>query len=222
MTKTEILKNIFYNINLNTNTNLCNIMNQNGSDKGNGHHNYTIIYESIFSYLHKKEEIKIFELGLGTNNTSFKSNMGVHGIPGASLRGWKQYFKNSCVYGADIDSNILFEENKIKTFFCDQTDKKSISYLWDQEILKEIKFDVIIDDGLHEYDANICFLENSYYKLKDDGLYIIEDVGFENVPKFVSYFNKKIDFYKNWSFLYIPNKRNDNDNNLIILYKQEN
>jgi hypothetical protein len=30
------------------NTDLCSIMNQYGSDKGSGHHNYTILYDYLF------------------------------------------------------------------------------------------------------------------------------------------------------------------------------
>ena len=38
-------------------------------------------------------------------------------------------------------------------------------------------FDIIIDDGLHEFHANKCFFENSIEKLNPGGFYIIEDIG---------------------------------------------
>ena len=106
-------------------TPLCEIMGRCGSDKGSSNitkswHNYTSFYYSIFKKL-KEEKLRIFELGLGTNDITLPSNMGINGVPGASLYGWQEFFSNSLIYGADIDKNILFNTEKIKTFYCDQT-----------------------------------------------------------------------------------------------------
>jgi len=116
----------------------------------------------------------VFECGLGTNNPNLQSNMTVNGIPGASLRVWRDYFKNAQIYGADIDKDILFQEDRIKTYYVDQLNTRSIEIMW-----KEIgiqNFDIIIDDGLHTTDANINLFVNSFNKLKKNGIYIIEDV----------------------------------------------
>jgi hypothetical protein len=132
-------------------TDLCFIMNYFGSDKGDpiesGNHNYTQTYDQLFKDI-RKDKLRIFELGLGTNNPNFPSNMGVNGKPGASLRGWKQYFKNSEIFGADIDKGILFEEDRIKTFYCDQNNGDAIHEMWAKPEL-ESGFDIIIEDGLH-------------------------------------------------------------------------
>ena len=40
----------------------------------------------------------------------------------------------------------------------------------------EDEFDIIIDDGCHRYEETINFYENSIDKLKDNGIYIIEDI----------------------------------------------
>jgi hypothetical protein len=101
------------------NKNLCEIMKNCGSDKST-FHNYTKIYTELFKNL-VNENINLFELGIGTNNTSFECNMGLNGKPGASLRGWKEFFPNSKIYSADIDKSILFQDNDISTFYCDQT-----------------------------------------------------------------------------------------------------
>ena len=55
-------------------TELCRIMNENGSDKGSGWHNYTILYEGIFSKK-RLDKLNIFELGLGTNNIEISSSL---------------------------------------------------------------------------------------------------------------------------------------------------
>lgn len=47
---------------------------RNRSDKGSSH-NYTTLYYSIFKDICKKK-LRIFELGLGTNNITIPSNMG--------------------------------------------------------------------------------------------------------------------------------------------------
>ena len=111
-------------------TPLCEIMGRNKSDKGslNIHeswHNYTTFYYSIFNELSLKP-LRLFELGIGTNNPNLKSNMGINGRPGASLYGFSEFFPNSEIFGADIDKNILFNTDKIKTFYCDQTNNEII------------------------------------------------------------------------------------------------
>ena len=88
-------------------TPLCESMCRHGSDKGRGIHNYTKFYNYIFSES-KERELNIFEVGLGTDNTSIESNMGPGYNVGASLYGWEEYFINSKIYGADVDKNILF------------------------------------------------------------------------------------------------------------------
>jgi 23S rRNA U2552 (ribose-2'-O)-methylase RlmE/FtsJ len=101
--------------------------------------------------------------------------MGINYKPGSSLRVWKDYFKNAEIYGADLDKTILFNnEDKIHTFYVDQLDSGSIKKMWDN--IGKTNFDIIIDDGLHTYDANLNFFLNSFDKLKKNGIYIIEDV----------------------------------------------
>ena len=57
--------------------------------------------------------------------------MGKDGVPLASLKAWRDYFENANIYGADIDKNILKNENRIKTFFVAQTDPNTIKELFD-------------------------------------------------------------------------------------------
>jgi hypothetical protein len=146
--------------------------------------------------------------------------MGADGKPGASLRGWREYFPNAAVFGADIDRDILFEEERIKTFFCDQTKPDVIAALWDNPELKD-GFDVMIDDGLHAFAANLCFLENSLHKLNLDGYYIIEDVLVTEIHLFNAAVDELRVKYPDISFdlLRIPSARNRLDNNVIIINK---
>jgi hypothetical protein len=205
-------------IDANSTTELCNIMLQNRSDKGgvDNWHNYTLVYDKLFSSL-RQSNIRLFELGIGTNNTSLPSNMGTYGTPGASLRGWRQYFPNATIFGADIDKDILFEEDRIRTFYCDQLDPVSISNLWSTPDLID-NFDIIIEDGLHTFEANVCFFENSIHKIKSGGIYVIEDIAVKDIQLFKDKIAVWQTLYPNISFelVVVPHSRNTGDNCLVI------
>jgi len=202
-----------YLSNSKNNKQLTDLMNLFGSDKGgrNKHHNFASYYSEIF--FHKRNDIKNFlEIGLGTNDTSVLSNMGSNGIPLASLRAWRDYFKNANIYGADIDKNILKNEDRIETFYVDQTDPITIKEMFKN--IGEKKFDIILEDGLHEYNANICFFENAIEYLEPNGTYIIEDIYYKDQDKFIKYFeNKKYNF----SIIDIFHEKNIANNCLIII-----
>ena len=206
------------------NTPLCEIMGRNQSDKGHINimecwHNYTTFYYSIFKELRYKK-LRIFELGLGTNNTSIQSNMGPNGRPGASLYGWEEFFPNSEIFGADIDSDILFNSDKIKTFYCDQINPYVIKYMWNEPILQE-NFDIIIEDGLHTFDANVCFFENSIHKLNQNGYFIIEDINKYEEDLFINKIKEWENQYTDCSFtlLNIPSYQNNTDNTLLVVFR---
>lgn len=208
---------------MNSLTALCTIMQKHGSDKGgiNQHHNYTLFYHALFQN-YKDFKLRVFELGIGTNNVTLPSNMGKDGVPGASLRGWAEYFNNSDVFGADIDRDILFQDTRIKTYYCDQLDSQSIIELWANPDLEE-EFDIIIEDGLHRFDANVCFFENSISKLKPGGVYIIEDIVCKDIHLYENIIlDKWASVYKNVSFrlVNIPHA-NTYDNCLLIAVKNK-
>jgi len=209
--------NLSYLSSGNTNQELKKLMDFYGSDKGgkNNQHNFAQYYSDIFN--NKKEKVKNFlEIGLGSNNLDVPSNMGVDGKPLASLRAWRDYFINGNIYGADIDKNILKNEERIKTYYVDQTNPTSI-----KEMFKNIgisKFDIILEDGFHEFNANICFFENSIEYLTDDGVYIIEDVYYKDQNKFIKYFENKS---YNFSIIDIFHEKNISNNCLVVIKKNE-
>jgi len=197
-------------------TALCEIMSKQGSDKGGGWHNYTLVYHELLKGIKNKAK-NVFELGLGTINLHLPSNMGVNGTSGASLKGWKEYFTKANIFGADIDRDILFEEERIKTFYCDQTSPESIAELWSN--FESVEFDFLLEDGLHTYDANICFFENSIHKVKKGGLYIIEDIVITGIRDYLNYFkNCKLPF-EEYQLIDLDNPGNRQDNVLVIIKK---
>jgi hypothetical protein len=213
----EIQKSIS-NFNGNSITPLCIIMQDQKSDKSLGHHNYTTIYYELFKDL-RYSKLNIFELGIGTNNLNIPSNMGKNAKIGASLFGWEQFFPNSIIYGADIDTDILFKTDRIKTFYCDQTNLIDIKNLWDN--IKNTEFDIIIDDGLHTFDANFLFFKESMYKLKKGGYYIIEDINIAEVKKYKYEFSKwKNLFY--FQIIQIDNPYNIHSfDNVLLISKRK-
>lgn len=201
-----------------------------GSDKGSilisGHkhaynwpaHTYASIYEIIFAKI-KDNVTYIFECGIGTNNTSVPSNMTSSGRPGASLRVWREYFKKSIhtVYGADIDKTILFRDTNIITDYMDQTSKQSIDMYFAQYIQNtNIKFNIMIDDGLHTPEAAICLFKNSIKYLTNDGIYIIEDVHSDSLIPLQEFFATQ-DYMVNYI---IMNTVQDKFNNCILITKE--
>ena len=167
-------------------TELCEIMARYGSDKGGyrgiGQHNYTPYYHRLFSGI-RHTASAVFEFGIGSTSADIRHTMGPNGTPGASLRGWREYFPNANIYSADIDKSILSPEYRIFKFFCDQTNRSSIANLWQIPELKDRLFDVIIEDGLHVFEAQTLFMEMSLSKVKPGGIYVCEDVPDADFPR---------------------------------------
>lgn len=199
-------------------TPLCPLMDRYGSDKGprkgnTTHHTYTQEYHALFNDK-AGTPLTVFEMGLGTNNPGFPCGMGPNGRPGASLRAWRDYFPLATIYGADIDPGILFEEDRIRTLYCDQTAPTVVRAMW--EALPDM--DIIIDDGLHTFDANVTFFETSIHKLSPAGLFIIEDIDHKDLPRF----RRKI---QEWTAMYptrlfelrVLSGGNPYDNNMLVV-----
>jgi hypothetical protein len=145
-----------------------------GSDKATVH-DYHFVYGAIMARMQKVDAL--LEVGLGTNDPDAVSNMGVMGRPGASLRAFRDYLPRAHIYGADVDRRILFEEERIRTFFVDQTEPTSFH---DVEALG--RFDVVIDDGLHSPNANLAVLLLGIRRINVGGWIVIEDIPCRALP----------------------------------------
>lgn len=176
---------------------------------------YTLVYESLFKPL-KEGNLNILEIGVGTVSKTPLDGMGhvpggMYGWkeknsgyePGASLRGLRDYFVNSQIYGVDIQPDCLISEERIKTFLFNSTDK-----LKTDEFFNNGTFDIIIDDGDHDPEVRLKTLNNFFSKLSENGYYIIE--GVINGDELVNYLEKN-----NFNFKYY-------NNNLIIINKNNN
>lgn len=208
----------------NRNSELSKLCDRYGSDKGTVRHGsgpypwpshtYADFYERLFA--HCRMHIKtVFECGLGTNNIDIPSSMGAAGKPGASLRVWRDYFASASIYGADIDRDILFQDDRIQTAFIDQCDPKAIQSYWNW--VGNIEFDIMIDDGLHTFEGGSVLFLHSINKLAASGIYIIEDVTHADMILFKEFFQDK-PYWVDYICLFGPST-SLNDNNLIVIRK---
>ncbi len=106
--------------------------------------------------------------------------MGAQGRPGASLRAFRDYLPQGRIHGADVDRDILFREDRIETFFVDQTDPASFAEL--RAVAGGDGFHVIIDDGLHSPGANLAVILFALDSLAPGGALVIEDIKQEALP----------------------------------------
>ena len=190
---------------INFKTNLCISLEKFGSDKCSDWHNYSPFYEFMFSE-DRESDLRLFEVGI---------------YGGASVRAWKDYFRNSKIYCGDVNADYFIEEDRIQSFFCDQDNPDSIKSMWENETLRDIQFDIIIDDGKHEYISNVNFLENSYHKLKKGGIFIIEDLTrstFDGFQERIEEIKQRL-FPSHIQLIAIPNEKNSIDNNILIIQK---
>lgn len=120
---------------------------------------YFDIYDRHFQRFRNKEEVVILEIGVSH---------------GGSLQMWKNYFgKSAKIYGIDIEPQCkAFEEENIKIFIGSQSDRTFL-----RKIKAEIpKVDILIDDGGHSMHQQIVSFEELFDHVKDDGVYLCEDV----------------------------------------------
>ena len=151
---------------------LSELIDEFGSDKNLS--GYTPTYVELFESIRNKN-LNLLEIGIGTIIAGAQSSMSNTQIqnykPGASLRAWKAYFPNSLVYGGDIQEDTQFTEDRIQTFLFDSTNKEACD-----SILKDMEFDIIIDDGWHNWKAQLNTITNLFDRVKVGGYYIIEDI----------------------------------------------
>ncbi len=134
-------------------------------------HNYTSTYRKLFKNSGIK---KLLEIGIGHSNKGVCGYMGNNDYKfGASLYMWRDYFPKARIFGCDIIKEIIFNDNRINCFYCDQSNKDSLMELANKTG-KDL--DVIIDDGSHITEHQIVSAKTLLPFVVSGGYYIIEDV----------------------------------------------
>ena len=196
-----------------------------------GSHHYTQHYNTHFKN-YRFKRIKLLEIGVGGYETP---NVG-----GNSLRMWKKYFPFGKIYSMDIYDKSALQEKRIKIFKGSQVDVDFLEHVNDE--IGQI--DLIIDDGSHINEHVIKTFQVLFPKLKDGGIYVIEDTqtsywedfggsskDLNKINTIMNYFKSLTDSLNHQEFI-IPNyKQTYFDqkitsmhfyHNLIFIYKGNN
>lgn len=132
-------------------------------DKGTKH-NYHKVYSELWESLRDKP-INFLEIGI---------------FEGLSTKAFLEYFPKAKFYGIDIFTRLTPEDvpvlnnRRVKWIKGDSMHHNIRSQI--KKEWKDIKFDIILDDGKHTPEANQLTFKNISPFLKDSGMYLIEDV----------------------------------------------
>lgn len=132
-------------------------------DKSSKGHHYYLEYEKHLEPM-REEKINILEIGI------FK---------GTSMSAFHDYLPNAEIYGIDVFTRVppekinVLERDRIHWLKADST-----SFSFTHKVTEkwpDVKFDVIIDDGLHFPEANQKTFDSLISLLKDNGVFYVED-----------------------------------------------
>jgi hypothetical protein len=142
--------------------NLSYLVDNSRTDK-NTTHSYLPLYETLL-YKKKQSCKNILEIGI---------------CDGGSIKLWRDYFTNSKIFGVDtlhINKmwNKILNDNNIILYT--STDAYTETFVKTNFIDKNIKFDVMLDDGPHTLISMIKFIQLYLNLLSEDGILIIEDI----------------------------------------------
>lgn len=134
----------------------------------NTNHSYIDLYEKL---LNKKRTsaTNIIEIGIGPESWGC----------GGSIKMWRDYFINANIYAVDIIPmhhlwNGIKNQERIKLYT--ETDGYNLEFFRTEFLNKNIKFDMLLDDGPHTLESMKTFIKLYSQVLKEDGILIIEDV----------------------------------------------
>jgi predicted O-methyltransferase YrrM len=126
-----------------------------GTDKAHYHH-YMPDYQVLLS---GRQVLRLLEIGV---------------MNGDSLRMWEELFPNATVVGVDI--NQAYEWNATHVMIADATNSAAMHRV--NDIYGP--FDVIIDDGSHDFQDVEATFKIMFPLMRTGGIYVIEDLN-ENV-----------------------------------------
>lgn len=146
---------------------------------------YFEIYEKYFSK-YKGEKVNILEIGISH---------------GGSLQLWKKYFgKQAHFYAIDINQECKqFSDENTTIFIGSQSDPNFLN-----DVVSQLPvLDIVIDDGGHTMIQQKISFEILYHKVKNGGVYLVEDThtsywnefggGLKNSKSFIEYSKNLID-----------------------------
>ena len=94
-------------------------------------------------------------------------------LAGKSLKTWEEYFPKSKVIGLDIDPGAEKHKTDRTTIFIGSQDSAEVR---DQIISQFPQLDMVLDDASHINELTMASFKLYWPHIKNDGIYIIEDV----------------------------------------------
>lgn len=159
-----------------TNTSLEELALKYNCDKLHSH-SYIGFYEKLLEP-RRTNPLILLEIGIGFRELMEPFINGPY-IHGASLKMFRDYLPNAFIFGCDIREDTLFQEDRIRTFQCDQSVADSIFNLLANisATFFQLKTpDIIIDDGSHQTEHQIFTATAILPCMRPGSLYVIEDV----------------------------------------------
>lgn len=165
-------------------------------------HQYIEVYEGLFEPI-RHSVYNFLEIGVNHGN---------------SHRMWRDYFGFATIYGIDLFDKCggMKDEERIQVFFRDAYTLDSV------QMLSDVKFDVILDDGPHTLESFKFLVEHYPSLLSPHGLLVIEDIPHaewipeitESVPDHLKMHSFAID--RRW----VPGRNSINDEILFVIDKR--
>lgn len=165
-------------------TPLCKLSRKHGCDKGGEYHpygdknrwshSYTPVYWKRFKDL-RDEPLTLLEIGVSE---------------GYSLNMWHEFFPRARIVGWDVRDDRWTEVVRDPLVRVQKVDQGDMVQMVEAlHVLGNPRFEIIIDDGSHQFKDQMTSWSTLLPTLKPDGLYIIEDMTTE-LPVPVGWKNK--------------------------------
>lgn len=141
---------------------LVSLIDNSRTDK-NTTHSYLDLYEKLLCSK-KETALNVLEIGIDR---------------GGSIKLWSDYFPNATVYGLDImHIDTIWDglKNNDKIILYTSSDAYDEKFFNDTLLSKNIKFDMMLDDGPHTLDSMKKYITLYSQLLADNGVLILEDV----------------------------------------------
>lgn len=127
-----------------------------GTDKDTVH-SYGVVYEQLLAKLADRPDLTILEIGI---------------LTGGFLQCLRELFPDAKIHGVDITlKHYLYDKGNVFLYEADATRRETAESIGQ-------RFDLIIDDGSHLPEHQKQTLDVFAPYLKDDGIYVVEDIPF--------------------------------------------
>jgi cephalosporin hydroxylase len=148
---------------------LSKIVDNSRTDK-NTIHSYLGLYENLL--VDKKQTAKnVLEIGIGDGGQGITN--------GGSIKMWHDYFRNATIHALDIQHmDEIWDgiKNNERIILHTSVDAYTKEFVKTEFIDKNIKFDMMLDDGPHTLESMKTFIRLYTPLLAANGILIIEDI----------------------------------------------